>query len=158
MKPQRRPGVYVLLLASRVDACIPVGRLGRLVLVPGWYLYTGSARGPGGVAARLRHHVRGAARPHWHIDYLRAHLPLSECWYSHDPDQTEHRWATAVARQPGAVVALPRFGASDCRCETHLYHLPRKPHAGTFLRCLQEESRRPELHRWWIPEHLDDPR
>ncbi len=70
--PLPRPGTFALVL-RRTDASAPcVGRLGRLALRPGHYVYVGSAQGPGGVRARLSRHLRQATRPHWHIDYLTA--------------------------------------------------------------------------------------
>jgi Uri superfamily endonuclease len=53
-----RPGTYALLLSSAADGVIRVGRLGDLRLQPGFYVYVGSALGPGGVRARLAHHMR----------------------------------------------------------------------------------------------------
>ena len=72
-----RPGTYALLLASTATRCLyALGGLGSLTLRPGWYVYVGSAFGPGGVCARLAHHRKRAARPHWHVDYLRLHTRL----------------------------------------------------------------------------------
>jgi len=65
-----RPGTYALLLYSASDAEIRVGRLGHMRLQSGFYVYVGSALGPGGVRARVRHHLLDSPRPHWHIDYL----------------------------------------------------------------------------------------
>jgi Domain of unknown function DUF123 len=70
---QARPGTYVLVLSSRSTDLIQIGRLGALQLQSGFYVYVGSALGPGGVRARLAHHLKLSRRPHWHIDYLRAH-------------------------------------------------------------------------------------
>ncbi|MEW8259618.1 MAG: DUF123 domain-containing protein, partial [Candidatus Thiodiazotropha taylori] len=64
---------------------IQVGRLGLCDFTRGWYLYVGSAFGPGGVAARCAHHRRISPRPRWHIDYLRAVTNLRQIWYSNDP-------------------------------------------------------------------------
>ena len=61
---ESRLGTYALLLSSATDAVIPVGRLGDLRLQPGFYVYVGSALGPGGVRARLAHHMRPAKRLH----------------------------------------------------------------------------------------------
>ena len=69
-----RPGTYALLLRARSGGRIQIGRCGSLAVRPGWYVYVGSAFGPGGLRARLRHHCRLAERPHWHIDYLRRAL------------------------------------------------------------------------------------
>jgi len=68
----RVPGVYVLVarLGEPVDLVI-AGR--RLRLPGGVYVYVGSARGPGGLAARLRRHLCGRRRRlWWHIDRLLA--------------------------------------------------------------------------------------
>ncbi len=54
-------------------AFVRIGRRGELRLQPGFYIYLGSALGPGGVRARLALHFRPCTRPHWHLDYLRAH-------------------------------------------------------------------------------------
>jgi Uri superfamily endonuclease len=39
-------------------------------LVPGRYIYAGSAYGPGGLKARVSRHMRRAKRSQWHIDQL----------------------------------------------------------------------------------------
>jgi len=46
---QPSPGTYALLLSSATDSSIRVGRLGDLRLRPRYYVYVGSALGPGGV-------------------------------------------------------------------------------------------------------------
>src|SRR5208337_3227365 len=65
------PGTYALLLSTASDAEIRVGRLGDMRLQSGFYVYVGSALGPGGVRARVNHHMRASPRHHWHIDYVR---------------------------------------------------------------------------------------
>ena len=67
-----RPGTYVLVLRVSKRLEILVGKLGKLVVQPGFYLYTGSAMGPGGLAARVGRHCRHEKRLRWHVDYLRA--------------------------------------------------------------------------------------
>ena len=54
-----QPGTYVLVLASQRTDPVRIGRLGTLALKPGVFIYVGSAFGPGGLAARIRHHRRG---------------------------------------------------------------------------------------------------
>ncbi len=119
------PGTYVLVLRSSRSRTVRVGRLGQLQLRPGYYLYVGSAFGPGGLRARIEHHCRRADRPHWHIDYLRRYTRLEGVWYC--CRRCEHEWATAIGRLPGAAVAMPGFGSSDCRCQTHLFWFPEAP-------------------------------
>ena len=66
-------GTYVLVLRLSSSLTLPVGRLGECYLTKGYYIYVGSAFGSGGLAARLRHHLKVSLTPHWHIenDHLR---------------------------------------------------------------------------------------
>jgi Uri superfamily endonuclease len=66
----RGPGVYALILEITRDIVVKVGSLGTLKFEKGFYIYIGSARGPGGLRTRLTRHVRGPARIKWHIDYI----------------------------------------------------------------------------------------
>ncbi len=80
-------GTYVLILhAGSPAARVAIGRFGVLAVQPGYYVYVGSAFGPGGLKARLAHHAGPAKSPHWHIDYLRAALPLRELQVRLRPD------------------------------------------------------------------------
>jgi Uri superfamily endonuclease len=98
----------------------------------GWYAYAGSAHGPGGIAARVRRHLRAAKRLHWHIDYLRAVANPVEVWYATDPERWECRWAEALSTLPGVSTPASGFGASDCCCVTHLFRLPALPDPDRF--------------------------
>lgn len=128
-----RPGTYALILRLREEAEIDVGRLGKFVFPAGFYVYVGSARGPGGIRARLGRHLRGVARPHWHIDHLRSAAQVYGFGYQVDNLEThstalppECGWSQALAALPDAGILAPGFGASDCRmgCQAHLIHFP----------------------------------
>lgn len=140
LSPQR--GTYAVILACSRTALARIGKLGRMELRPGFYAYVGSALGPGGVRARLHHHLRIAARPHWHIDYLRAFCDVVEVWVSCDPGRQEHVWAKAIGGLPTADVPMPGFGASDCKCAAHLFWLPRRPSIQVFRRQVQRRVSR----------------
>lgn len=119
----KQPGTYRLLWQVLQPARVQVGRLGELELVRGYYAYIGSAYGPGGLQARIRHHLRAHhPRPHWHLDYLRPYWqPLAQHW------QLQQRCECAWAQQllaAGATPIAPRFGASDCHCAGHGLYLP----------------------------------
>ncbi|MES9941646.1 MAG: GIY-YIG nuclease family protein [Candidatus Thiodiazotropha sp. 6PLUC2] len=126
------PGTYVLLLKNSRQKAINVGRLGNCEFPKGWYLYVGSAFGPGGVAARCGHHKRVSQRPHWHIDYLRAETVLREIWFTHDPCRREHEWAGLFAEHLKLRQPIPGFGASDCDCGSHLSISDVKPNWSRF--------------------------
>ena len=126
------PGTYALILQVNCQQTVQIGRLGRLAVEPGYYVYVGSALGPGGVRARVGHHARITQRPHWHIDYLRRAAALRHVWYAYGSVRREHAWADIFARLPGASIPLSGFGASDCTCPAHLFFFDRTPLLWTF--------------------------
>jgi Uri superfamily endonuclease len=137
------PGTYALLLHVDRSRTIIVGALGEVTFPSGWYVYVGSAHGPGGLEARLaRHRRRVDKRFHWHIDYLRAVANLTEIWLSASQARQECDWAEAAAMLREASVVVPRFGASDCRCATHLFHYPQRPELTAFKSQIRVELER----------------
>ena len=136
----RQPGSYLLMLRLAATAEIRVGRLGRVKFRRGWYAYMGSAFGPGGLAGRLRHHLRPVQKPHWHVDYLRAHATLKEVWMAAGPPNREHDWAQILARDPGAGNWVRGFGCSDCRCPSHLIYFSRRPEDSLICRKLGTDA------------------
>jgi Uri superfamily endonuclease len=120
-------GTYGLLLRLDETREVEVGRLGRFAFKAGYYLYVGSALGPGGLAARLGRHLRGEKGPFWHIDYLRQVGVVTAVYWLESSVRYEHEWAAVAQQLPGAAIPVPRFGASDCRCPAHLFHFDRPP-------------------------------
>lgn len=133
-------GSYALVLHIGSRDSVRAGALGRLSLEPGFLIYLGSARGSGGLRARLAHHCRVPHRPHWHIDYLRTGTSVLGAWLCVSPERLEHRWAAAVGQMRGAVSAAQGFGSSDCACPTHLLWFADLPSAATFRRALGSAS------------------
>ena len=133
-------GTYILLLRCTATCAITVGRIGRPQLRPGYYLYVGSAFGPGGLRARIGHHLRRAVRPRWHIDYLRRYTRLEGVWYCCG-SRCEHEWAAAISAIPGVEVEMLGFGSSDCRCRSHLYWVSEQPGTAFFVAALGPNSR-----------------
>ncbi len=126
-----RSGTYILVLRNRARTRIDVGSLGCCQFPRGWYLYTGSAFGPSGLAARVGRHLKSDKSCRWHIDYLTASLPVHRVWLSVCPEKLECQWAALLA-QIGGVIVQARFGASDCSCPGHLFHFPRQPSFNEF--------------------------
>ena len=120
------PGTYALIFASSVSRDIRVGRRGSVRIQPGFYVYVGSAFGPGGVRARVGRHFRKSKCKHWHIDYLRAAVDPVCVWCSYAHDRLEHDWARAFSELDG-VSGIKRFGCSDCRCDSHLFAMSKAP-------------------------------
>ena len=125
-----QPGTYALILELVEPRRLVVGKLGIFDFPTGFYIYLGSARGPGGIRARLGRHLGGVRAPHWHIDYLRA---AAKVWgYRFQPNADtnlipqECEWSQALTQLPGASILIPNFGASDCKagCLAHLIYFP----------------------------------
>ena len=117
-------GTYALILESKKDFATQVGKLGRFIGKPGYYIYIGSAFGLGGMEARLNHHRKLSLNPRWHIDYIRGYLALKEIWLTHDTEKREHDWANILIAMSNTVIPYADFGASDCTCPTHLFYYP----------------------------------
>jgi len=133
------PGTYVLLLCAEETQSIEVGALGTMTVRPGWYVYVGSAFGPGGLRARVQRHARGDGALHWHVDYLRAVTTLATVWCTHDDERRECTWVTLLRNAPGSRVPMDGFGASDCDCPAHLVAFDEPPSLSGFRQRLRAE-------------------
>jgi len=120
-------GSYLLLLKLLEPIEIRVGKLGRIGFERGWYAYAGSAFGPGGLAARLKHHLRPVQKRHWHIDYLRDEAIVMAIWMAQGPPSREHDWAWILAKRPWSGKWVRGFGCSDCKCPSHLVYFDHRP-------------------------------
>ncbi len=131
-----QPGTYAIVLKSMAERSIKVGKLGMLRVQTGYYIYVGSAFGPGGLEARIAHHKRTSHRSRWHIDYLRSATGICEIWYTFDPRPREHQWAKTLAAARESTMPFPGFGSSDCNCLAHLFYFKSKPTIASFRRRL----------------------
>ncbi|MCB9451085.1 MAG: GIY-YIG nuclease family protein [Anaerolineaceae bacterium] len=144
-------GTYILILRLSKPVSLTPGRLGTFDFPGGWYAYVGSAFGPGGLRGRLKHHLAPINKPHWHVDYLRDTATVREVWWLASETVYEHQWAAVLRGLPGAAVPALRFGASDCTCESHLFHFPRQPDFAAF----RDSSNQP-LRRHRVPSAPDN--
>ena len=128
-------GTYILILRLKRSQSITVGRLGGRRFPAGYYAYAGSALGPGGLTARLKHHMTIADRPRWHVDYLRRVAGLHAVWMLEMNNRREHQWAGVLGQMTGAK-PVPGFGCSDCRCPAHLFYFKKCPDIRRFVRKL----------------------
>jgi Uri superfamily endonuclease len=131
------PGTYALVLFCPRARQVKIGQLGTYALEPGWYVYVGSALGPGGLRARYRRHCCKPERQRWHIDYLKKAASVKAIWFSSDPVRREHQWAKIVGQLPEAGTPIPKFGSSDCSCPSHLFFFHTRPSVEGFRRAAQ---------------------
>jgi Uri superfamily endonuclease len=120
---EKARGTYALLMQFKEDATVAVGRLGTFHFPAGYYVYVGSALGPGGLEARLARHRRGQKALRWHVDYLLAHAEIVDVRIDESGQRLECDWARALLSIPGVQVVASGMGASDCACPSHLIHL-----------------------------------
>jgi Uri superfamily endonuclease len=112
-------GAYVLMLDLAKAVPIRVATLPRIHLPPGRYAYVGSAKGSGGIRARVRRHLGAEKKIHWHVDHLTAAARVDEVLAY--PGASECDIVQRLLRRRGASVPVAGFGSSDCkRCAAHL--------------------------------------
>lgn len=127
------PGIYRIVIYVPVAVRVVVGRLGTFALEPGFYVYVGSAKG--GLRSRVQRHLGSVKRRRWHIDHLLEQASTTEVHTLLDADASECLWATQTLIESAHPCPIPRFGASDCRCLSHLSYWadvpPELPHGCT---------------------------
>ena len=123
------PGSYLLAFCLEQPIEIAQGRLGAVELLPGWYYYAGSAKGSGGLRARLERHRRHEKRLFWHVDWLSQAVAPLEGFYALGMRPLECEWARLLVATLGGRMFPPGFGASDCRrgCAAHLVYFVGQP-------------------------------
>ncbi len=147
---KNEPGTYAIVLKSNEDQEIHIGKLGKVNIHDGYYVYVGSAFGPGGIKTRVGHHAAITNKPHWHMDYLRKATELIEVWYTYGKTRYEHIWADALQLCHGASIPFPGFGSSDCQCISHLIFFKTMPSYRQFIKLILEQekiSNNIEIHR-----------
>jgi Uri superfamily endonuclease len=133
-----------------------IGRLGSFSFPDGYYTYAGSARGPGGLKARLNRHLGDRKQLRWHIDYLLREARVQQIWKAFSHEKLECLWTRALLRMLHASIPVPRFGSSDCDCETHLVHFTSLPSPQTFANQLQTLGGRPSLLEEMLGEQASE--
>jgi Uri superfamily endonuclease len=129
-------GVYQLLIYLPKPVGLQIGKKGRFRFPKGYYVYTGSARK--GLNARVQRHLRKEKKRFWHIDYLLDHASIKRIFLFPDLRADECSLSEKMLKRPEAKVIVPKFGASDCDCATHLVFfkrlkgVPSKPQTCSF--------------------------
>lgn len=120
LKIPRSPGAYALLLkmASPINMRLKSGN--QIAIASGWLIYCGSAKGPGGLQARLARHFRTEKKPHWHVDHLTVQADMLSAIPL--PGADECAIAQVLQHSSSFSPGPKGFGSSDCTlCTTHLW-------------------------------------
>ncbi len=122
-------GTYILVIEVVNDINIKIGCLGKRKLERGVYVYIGSARGPGGLKARIYRHLKLNKRIKWHIDYLTVNpkVRIKAVFYLKSKDLLESIVANKLLSNNFFKGVIKGFGCTDRRNNyTHLYKLKNK--------------------------------
>jgi Uri superfamily endonuclease len=118
-------GSYLLLLQLRAPLTVKLGKR-EADLPQGLYAYAGSARGPGGLKARLGRHLRGDGQIRWHIDQITARAGSRAGLAFRD--LTECDLTSKLLESSDFSVPIQGFGSSDCTiCASHLMRFRASP-------------------------------
>ncbi len=117
-------GVYLIVTYLDSDTQLDIASLGRFKLRKGYYIYAGSAKGPGGLKARIRRHLRKEKKKHWHIDYLLEKTKVKIIAYNISSTVSECELVAKLVNK-GIQPVITGFGASDCKgkCLSHLLYV-----------------------------------
>ena len=116
-------GAYLLILQLKRAHTIKAGSLSRITLKKGWYVYVGSAMK--NLSKRIERHMRLRKQMHWHIDWLRQ---VADC-VTALPIRSSEREECNIAKDLRKILRLEieGFGASDCKCSSHLFYTRKQP-------------------------------
>jgi histidyl-tRNA synthetase len=116
------PGAYAMVIEVADAVAVTLGGRSPIVLPAGGYLYCGSAKGPGGLKARLSHHMRRGKSLRWHVDQLTEQGSVVGSWVFPGDDECE-----LVQMCSHLPMPIAGFGSSDCAtCRSHLLVWPNR--------------------------------
>lgn len=114
------PGAYVLAIELLKPIAVNIHSRSQVSVAAGRYLYCGSAKGPGGLRARIARHMHHGKAIRWHIDNLTEAGRVLGAWTFIGGHECE-----LVAGLAHLPMPVSGFGSSDCReCGSHLLRWP----------------------------------
>ena len=114
-------GIYALVFELTNNMKLSTRTLSNKTLTKGIYVYIGSARGPGGLRARIRRHLAKTKKLKWHIDYITStnHFRARAIVYALTNQDLEHIMASILEKQ--LAIPIQRFGSTDKPSRSHLF-------------------------------------
>jgi Uri superfamily endonuclease len=111
--------LYTIYLQLNDTQDISIGRLGNFHFQKGIYIYIGSAKK--NILHRIKRHKEVEKKYHWHFDYLRPYGTIINI-ITYDNSFTECGLADKIRKDVGGSIPVKGFGASDCKCGSHLIY------------------------------------
>ena len=115
-------GAYLLILKNDRTRKIKVGKLGIFKFRKGYYVYVGSAMNS--LEKRIERHLRKSKKLKWHIDYLTTKMKIIGIIKIPSEKKIECEIAKFVSKF--AKPFIKKFGASDCKCFSHLFKIKKE--------------------------------
>ena len=102
----------------------------------GWYVYIGSAMNS--LSGRINRHLSDDKKMHWHIDYLleNENSEIRDVLFNISDKKIECDLAGIIAK---GGEGIPKFGCSDCNCNSHLIYFKRKRDALDYIKSAYDE-------------------
>ena len=135
---QPEAGTYIIVLKVKTARNIEIGKIGQFKFKKGYYFYTGSAHGPGGIKARIERHIKRNKPEHWHIDYLRSASSIVAILVGYSKMKKECVWASKLRSSPSFTIPVNGFGSSDCLCVSHLFFSEINYNIDIFIESLKD--------------------
>ena len=117
-------GTYCLIISIEKSEKLQIGNLYQAhKFKKGYYVYIGSAMNS--LIARVNRHLSDDKKMHWHIDYLlkSENSSIRDVLFNISDKKIECDLAKEIADNGEPV---PKFGCSDCNCNSHLIYFKRK--------------------------------
>ena len=112
-------GAYILQIDLPALRMVSIKKFAGKTLPSGRYYYCGSAKGGGGMAARVGRHFKADKPIRWHVDHVTVGGTVTAALLV--PDGSECDLVDELMRAYHVTVPLSGFGASDCRrCVSHM--------------------------------------
>ncbi|CAG1771225.1 hypothetical protein BAC3_01637 [uncultured bacterium] len=117
-------GSYLLLMKLSEVQSLQIPHLKDYVFTEGYYIYIGSALGPGGIRARVGRHIRKEKKIHWHIDHLTTVADLYSTVLILSPSRLETLLTGFLMKTD--LTPVPGFGCGDSEDYSHLFYSGKK--------------------------------
>ena len=114
----KNAGIYLLTINLDKPRNIKIGKLGTFSFKSGYYVYVGSAQR--NLSQRINRHKKEKKKLKWHVDYLLKYARLCDVKTFELARPFECILSRHFLEMEGSEVPARGFGASDCRCASHL--------------------------------------